>query len=73
MRSAQNKHGPQVAARVTFISGEGGIRTRGTVTRTQHFQCCTIDHSATSPCVPTDTPKRTRVHPFDKHRSRTEE
>ena len=32
-----------------FLSGEGGIRTPGTVSRTQHFQCCTIGHSATSP------------------------
>ena len=30
-------------------SGEGGIRTLGPVSRTQHFQCCTIGHSATSP------------------------
>ena len=29
--------------------GEGGIRTPGTVARTQHFQCCTIDRSVTSP------------------------
>ena len=30
-------------------SGEGGIRTRGGVAPTQHFQCCTIGRSATSP------------------------
>ena len=30
-------------------SGEGGIRTRGTLSRTQHFQCCTIGRSVTSP------------------------
>ena len=29
--------------------GEGGIRTLGTVTGTPHFECGTIDHSATSP------------------------
>ena len=29
--------------------GEGGIRTRGGVTPTQHFQCCTIGLSVTSP------------------------
>ena len=29
--------------------GEGGIRTPGTVSGTQHFQCCTIGHSVTSP------------------------
>ena len=32
-------------------NGEGGIRTLGPVSRTQHFQCCTIGHSATSPSV----------------------
>ena len=31
--------------------GEGGIRTPGTVTRTPHFECGAIDHSATSPHV----------------------
>ncbi len=30
-------------------SGEGGIRTPGPISETQHFQCCTIGHSATSP------------------------
>ena len=29
--------------------GGGGIRTHGTVTRTQHFQCCAFDHSTTPP------------------------
>src|ERR1043165_2513240 len=29
--------------------GEGGIRTHGTVSRTQHFQCCQFSHSCTSP------------------------
>ena len=33
------------------ISGEGGIRTPGPLSETQHFQCCTIGRSATSPCV----------------------
>ena len=51
MRATQNEHGPQPAARVTFVSREGGIRTLGTVTRTQHFQCCTIDHSVTAPAA----------------------
>ena len=32
-------------------SGEGGIRTPGTISGTQHFQCCTIGRSATSPDV----------------------
>ena len=29
--------------------GEGGIRTHGTRKGTPHFECGTIDHSATSP------------------------
>ena len=29
--------------------GELGIRTLGTL-RTQHFECCTFDHSDNSPC-----------------------
>lgn len=32
-------------------SGEGGIRTRGGVSPTQHFQCCTFGRSVTSPCA----------------------
>ena len=31
------------------LNGEGGIRTPGPLSETQHFQCCTIGHSATSP------------------------
>ena len=31
------------------VGGEGGIRTHGTVSRTQHFQCCQFSHSCTSP------------------------
>ena len=34
---------------VGITGGEGGIRTPGTVTRTPHFECGAIDHSATSP------------------------
>gem|GEM_PF-4919206 len=30
-------------------NGERGIRTPGPVSRTQHFQCCTIGRSAISP------------------------
>ena len=30
-------------------SGEGGIRTPGPISETQHFQCCTIGRSVTSP------------------------
>src|SRR6266567_2223686 len=32
-----------------FYGGEGGIRTHGTVPRSQHFQCCQFNHSCTSP------------------------
>ena len=32
-------------------SGEGGIRTRGEVAPTQHFQCCTFGRSVTSPKI----------------------
>lgn len=38
-----------ISALWPFIGGEGGIRTPGTVTRTPHFECGAIDHSATSP------------------------
>jgi hypothetical protein len=34
---------------VLIYGGEGGIRTHGTVSRTQHFQCCQFSHSCTSP------------------------
>ena len=32
-----------------FLSGETGIRTLGTVTRSPHFECGPIDHSGISP------------------------
>ena len=32
------------------FGGELGIRTLGTL-RTQHFECCTFDHSDNSPCI----------------------
>src|ERR1041384_346467 len=32
--------------------GEGGIRTRGAVPRSQHFQCCQFNHSCPSPVLP---------------------
>ena len=35
----------------TALSGKGGIRTPGTVTRTPHFECGPIDHSGTFPCA----------------------
>ena len=34
-----------------LLSGKGGIRTPGTVTRTPHFECGPIDHSGTFPCA----------------------
>ncbi len=34
------------------LGGEGGIRTHGTVSRTQHFQCCQLSRSCTSPICP---------------------
>src|SRR6266508_1461886 len=34
-----------------YSGGEGGIRTHGTVSRSQHFQCCQFNHSCTSPDV----------------------
>ena len=36
-------------------SGAGGIRTLGTLSRTQHFQCCTIGHSVTAPAFTIQT------------------
>jgi hypothetical protein len=41
-----------VTSTQTQKSGERGIRTPGPVSGTQHFQCCTIGHSATSPDDP---------------------
>jgi hypothetical protein len=34
------------------LSGEGGIRTRGTLAGAHDFQSCTFGHSVTSPGVP---------------------
>ena len=42
-------HNPLTLSWIKQNGGEGGIRTHGTVSRTQHFQCCAFDHSATSP------------------------
>src|SRR6185503_16493836 len=36
-------------AHASLRGGEGGIRTHGTVPRSQHFQCCQFNHSCTSP------------------------
>ena len=46
---AQNKGHQRVTVAALVDNGERGIRTPGPVARTQHFQCCTIGHSATSP------------------------
>jgi hypothetical protein len=43
----QSEIGNQKSA--MFYGGEGGIRTHGTVSRSQHFQCCQFNHSCTSP------------------------
>jgi hypothetical protein len=40
--------------------GEGGIRTRGTVTRTHAFQACSFSHSDTSPRGPPPFPTHCR-------------
>src|SRR6266571_6784724 len=37
---------------ICLTGGEGGIRTHGTVSRSQHFQCCQFNHSCTSPAFP---------------------
>jgi hypothetical protein len=49
MRSTQSEAGPQEAARLPTISGEGGIRTLGTIAGTPVFETGAFDHSATSP------------------------
>ena|GEM_PF-6373071 len=49
MNKSKSQRQPQLATGVLSTSGEEGIRTLGEVSPTQHFQCCTIDHSATSP------------------------
>lgn len=45
----QSVVGKQLAPTASPRSGERGIRTPGPVSWTQHFQCCTIGHSAISP------------------------
>src|SRR5205085_5349759 len=46
---ADRRVGGRQGAQWRRFGGEGGIRTHGTVARTPHFECGTIDHSATSP------------------------
>jgi hypothetical protein len=38
---------------LVLSNGEGGIRTRGELSPTQHFQCCAFGRSATSPSIQT--------------------
>ena len=45
----QTKTGQCVTTTPCPENGEGGIRTPGAISDTQHFQCCTISRSATSP------------------------
>ncbi len=47
--TAQEKGSQRLTLTPDQESGEGGIRTPGTVSGTQQFQCCTIGHSVTSP------------------------
>src|SRR5437764_7626123 len=42
-------YAPADARASATYGGEGGIRTHGTVPRSQHFQCCQFNHSCTSP------------------------
>ena len=50
-----------------FLSGETGIRTLGTVTRSPHFECGPIDHSGISPKRLTGT---SRYNGFQDRRNR---
>ena len=51
MVMSQQKSRHLVTATASWTNGEGGIRTPGEVSPTQHFQCCTIGRSVTSPIV----------------------
>jgi hypothetical protein len=51
MHVTQNEGGTQLAARALLVNGEGGIRTRGELSPTRHFQCRTFGRSVTSPVV----------------------
>ena len=45
-----NKKEKQCQSITSLFGGELGIRTLGTL-RTQHFECCTFDHSDNSPYI----------------------
>src|SRR5690606_17715511 len=47
--STPGKLKKRLSAPFTFISGNGEIRTRDTVTRIQTFQACSFNHSDTFP------------------------
>ena len=49
MVMSQQKSRHRVTTAASRTNGEGGIRTPGAISDTQHFQCCTISRSATSP------------------------
>ena len=49
MLTSQRKSHHQVMVAASGMNGEGGIRTPGPISETQHFQCCTIGRSVTSP------------------------
>ena|SRR6185312_6883527 len=49
LRNAPIQKCPGKTGDIHLISGEGGIRTLGTVARTTVFETATIDRSATSP------------------------
>jgi hypothetical protein len=68
-----NSHrSPCFGIRLFKDGGEGGIRTHGTVSRTQHFQCCQLSHSCTSPQQKTTNEERSNAPgepSFVTHRS----
>ena len=49
--AGQRWQGHTGARAPNFVSGEGGIRTRGTVSGTHDFQSCTFNHSVTPPAA----------------------
>jgi hypothetical protein len=61
-RRARQRSHLHVPHRSTANGGEGGIRTRGTVTRTHAFQACSFGHSDTSPRGPRPITHLSRSH-----------
>ena len=64
--TAQKERSQRVALTPLFKSGERGIRTPGTVSGTQQFQCCTIGHSVTSPDCGS-TPLQSKYRALQQH------